>query len=176
MYDSLPLPTHLVTAQAEIRPWVDPTVDSRGADPRGSYAEKYWLSVIGPTAAWIMRRFAERFDQSPDGFTIDLDHTATTMGLSFARGFSSPFGRALHRCVMFGLAMPMSNGFAVRRRLPMVTQRHLERLPDDVRAEHDEWARRTMRVELHELQSQLVAAGLPGAVAVRAAEAAALAA
>ena len=51
MYDSLPLPTHLVTAQAEIRPWVDPTVDSRGADPRGSYAERYWLSVIGPTAA-----------------------------------------------------------------------------------------------------------------------------
>lgn len=176
MYDTLPLPTHLVTASAAIRPWVDPAVDAHGADPRGSYAERYWLSVIGPTAAWIMRRFAERFDDAPDGFTIDLDHTAMTMGLSFARGFSSPFGRALHRCVMFGLAMPMSDGFAVRRRLPVVTQRHLDRLPDDIRADHDEWARRTMRVDMRELQSKLVAAGLPGPVAVRAAEAALLAA
>lgn len=176
MYDALPLPNHLVTARAEIRPWIDATVDAHGADPRSSYAERYWLSVIGPTAAWIMRRFAERFDAAPDGFTMDLDHTAMTMGLSFARGFGSPFGRALHRCVMFGLAMPMSDGFAVRRRLPAVTQRHLERLPDDVRAEHDEWVRRTMRVDLRELQSKLMAVGLPGPVAVRAAEAAATAA
>jgi hypothetical protein len=51
MHDSPPLPPQTVTTQAQIRPWIDPTVDSRGADPRSAYAERYWLSVIGPTAA-----------------------------------------------------------------------------------------------------------------------------
>jgi hypothetical protein len=162
----------LIPTEATIRPWLDPTVDERGHDPRSAYVERYWLSVIGPTATWIMRRFAERFDTEPDGFTLDLAHTATSMGLSFAKGLSSPFGKALHRCVMFGLAQPISDGFAVRRRFPAVARRHLDRLPDDLRAEHDRWLRRTVEVDREAIQRQLVAAGMPPAAAVRACEAA----
>ena len=54
-----------------IHPWVDPLVDDLGHDPRGAYTERYWLSVIGPTAMWIMRRIADLFDTSPDGFALD---------------------------------------------------------------------------------------------------------
>ena len=82
----------LIPPQATIRPWVDPVVDVRGHDPRSTYVERYWLSVIGPTATWIMRRFAECFDAQPDGFELDLDHMASTMGLSFTKGMASPFG------------------------------------------------------------------------------------
>ena len=164
------IPTH-----ATIRPWVDPTVDARGHDPRSAYVERYWLSVIGPTATWIMRRFAERFDAEPAGFTLDLGHTATSMGLSFAKGSNSPFGRALHRCVMFGLAQPLSDGFAVRRKFPTVAQRHLKRLPADVQAAHDEWARRTISLDRAELARRLVEAGIAPAAAAAASEAAALA-
>lgn len=163
----------LIPAHATIRPWVDPTVDARGHDPRSAYVERYWLGVIGPTATWIMRRFAECFDAEPTGFTLDLDHTATSMGLSFAKGSNSPFGKALHRCVMFGLAQPLSDGFAVRRRFPTVAQRHLKRLPDDVQQEHDEWARRTVRIDHRDLERRLVDAGLTPRAAVRACEAAA---
>ena len=102
-------------------------VDQRGHDPRSTYVERYWLSVLGPTATWIMRRFAECFDTQPDGFVLDLTHTATSMGLSFSKNVASPFGKALHRCVMFGIAQPTSDGFTVRRRLPSVAQRHLRR-------------------------------------------------
>ncbi len=166
---------HLMPSPATIRPWVDPIVDERGHDPRSIYVERYWLGVIGPTATWIMRRFADEFDREPSGFTLDLDHTATSMGLSFSKGHNSPFGKALHRCVMFGLAQPLSDGLAVRRRFPTVAQRHLRRLPDDVRAEHEEWARRTTCIDRSDIERRLVAAGIPPRAAARAFEAAALA-
>jgi hypothetical protein len=164
----------LASPRATIRPWIDPVVDRRGYDPRSTYVERYWLGVIGPTATWIMRRFAECFDSQPDGFVLDLEHTASSMGLSYTRGATSPFGKALHRCVMFGIAQPRSDGFAVRRRLPAVAQRHLKRLPDDVQAAHAEWATRTVQLDVREIERTLVDAGIPAAAAVRASEVAAL--
>lgn len=166
----------LIPRHATIHPWIDPVVDARGHDPRSIYVERYWLSVIGPTATWIMRRFAEYFDAEPDGFVLDLEHTASTMGLSYSKGVASPFGKALHRCVMFGLAQPVADGFCVRRRLPSVAQRHLKRLPDDLQAEHDEWARRTLQVDTRDLERRLIEAGIPPVAAVRATEFAAWAA
>jgi hypothetical protein len=166
----------LIPQEAAIRPWVDPVVDQRGHDPRSLYVERFWLSVIGPTATWILRRFAEGFDAAPDGFVLDLDHTAKTMGLSFEKNVASPFGKALHRCVMFGVAHPTSDGFNVRRRLPTVAQRHLNRLPADLRAEHEEWNRRTHLIDGRELEQRLIAAGIPPVAAVRATEFAAWAA
>jgi hypothetical protein len=56
---------------------------------------------------------------------------------------------------MFGLAQPLSDGFAVRRRFPSVAQRHLKRLPADLQATHTEWARRTVQLD----QRRLPAAG-----------------
>lgn len=171
-----PLPPIEPTSPAvTIRPWLDPVVDARGHDPRSAYVERYWLGVIGPTATWIARRFADEFDRSPEGFTIDLEHTATTMGLSFARRAHSPFGKALHRCVMFGVALPIDGGFAVRRRFPTVSRRHIERLPPDVQAAHDEWARLAIRSDRRDIEQRLVAAGIPPAAAARAGEIVALA-
>lgn len=164
-------PTPVVT----IRPWIDPVVDARGVDPRSAYVERFWLGVLGPTATWIMRRFAEEFDEQPDGFSIDLRATASAMGLSFSRGGRSPFGRAIQRCVMFGLAQPMSDGFGVRRRLPQVAKRHLDRLPPDIQQAHESWARTTVRLELHDLEQRLISAGIPPRTAVSASEAALLA-
>ncbi len=146
-------PTTLIPSPAMIRPWIDPIVDERGHDPRSAYVERYWLGVIGPTATWIMRRLAAGFDAEPAGFSLDLEHTASTMGLSFSKGHNSPFGKALHRCVMFGLARPLSDGFAVRRRFPSVAQRHLKRLPIDLQSTHEEWARRAIRLSQSDIQA-----------------------
>ena len=168
--------THLVPRpQARIHPWPDPQVDERGHDPRSAYVERYWLGVIGPTATLVMRRFADEFDRQPDGFVIDLGHVASTMGLSFTKGQHSPFGRALQRCVMFGLAQPTHDGFAVRRMFPNVAQRHISRLPEEVQAAHLDWARRAIRLDRRELEQQLVDWGITPRAAARASEAAALA-
>jgi hypothetical protein len=150
-------------------------LDERGHDPRSAYVERYWLGVIGPTATLIMRRFADEFDRQPDGFVIDLAHTASTMGLSYTKGTHSPFGRSLHRCVMFGLAQPTSDGYEVRRMFPNVAQRHISRLPDDVQAAHNDWARRVFHLDRRELEQQLVALGITPRAAARASEAVALA-
>jgi hypothetical protein len=160
-----------VPPRATIRPWLDPVVDEHGHDPRSAYVERFWLGVIGPTATWIMRRLADGFDSEPSGYEGDLDHTATAMGLSFTKGAASPFGKALHRCVMFGLAQPIADGLAVRRRLPQVAARHLRRLPEELQAEHLQWARMTLHVDAKDLERRLLEAGIPPRAVPRATEA-----
>ncbi len=171
-----------------IRPWIDPVVDDDGHDPRSRYVETFWLGVLGPTATWLVRRLAAGLDRSPDGFELDLAATARAMGLSFAAGRSSPFSKALERCVMFGIAHPIPRGLAVRRRIPPVAHRHLRRLPDDVRAAHDDWQRATISLDdltrAHRLamtmvdlgddvavvEHQLIALGVGNAVAAEVAD------
>ena len=46
-----------------VRPWIDPVVDDDGHDPRSRYVEQFWLGVLGPTATWLIRRFAAGLDQ-----------------------------------------------------------------------------------------------------------------
>lgn len=145
-------PTTPATAEAgdmiKVRSWVDPLVDDNGHDPRSGYVETFWLGVIGPTATWLLRRLATGLEQSPDGFNLDLSATAKSMGLSYNAGRSSPFSRALQRCVMFGLAHQLPDGgLAVRRHIPDVAHRHLRRLPPEVQQLHDEWRRSAVSLD-----------------------------
>lgn len=133
--DQLTRQSHL-----SILPWYDPIVDDDGHDPRSRYVETFWLGVLGPTATWLIRRIATGLDQHPEGYELDLAAMATSMGLSFSTGRSSPFTKALQRCVMFGLAHPLpSGGLAVRRRIPRIAHRHLRRMPDELQRAHAVW-------------------------------------
>lgn len=170
-----------------IRPWIDPVVDDDGFDPRGRYVETFWLGVLGPTATWLARRLVGGLEREPAGFELDLTSTARAMGLSFSAGRSSPFSKALQRCVMFGLAHPIDRGLAVRRRFPAVSHRHVKRMPADLQIAHVEWTRTAVRVDeltlAHKLamilleaepdpsliEHRLVALGVDDAVAAEAA-------
>lgn len=149
--------------RAQITPWCDPVVDARGHDPRSTYVEQFWLSVLGPSAVWAMRMFAHRFDEHPDGFELDVADAARTLGLSAAKGAASPFGRSIQRCVIFGMAVARSDGWSVRRRMPAVTTRHLQRLPEPVQARHAAWTHTSIRLDelerAHTLATAMVAAG-----------------
>ncbi len=92
------------------------------------------------------------------------------MGLSYAKGVNSPFGKALNRCVMFGLAQPLSDGLAVRRRFPPIALRHLRKLPDDMQAAHADWNRNTVRIDARDLERHLIDAGVPPVTAIYASE------
>ena len=122
-----------------VRPWIDPVVDDDGFDPRSRYVEVFWLGVLGPTATWLLRRLVAGLERSPDGYELDLHATAQPMGLSYTSGRTSPFSKALQRCVMFGLAHPIDGGLAVRRRVPPISFRHLRRMPESVQAAHADW-------------------------------------
>ena len=117
----------------QVVPWVDPVVDTLGFDARSDYVELFWLGVIGPSTTWLMRRLAAGLDRSPEGFTLDLGETAQALGISGQGGTlggrNAPFARTLVRACQFGLAQPNGTRLAVRRRLPPLNARQLERLP-----------------------------------------------
>jgi hypothetical protein len=123
--------------------WVDPVVDALGFDARSDYVELFWLGVIGPSTTWLMRRLAAGLDRSPEGFTLDLGETAQALGISGQGGTlggrNAPFARTLVRACQFGLAQPNGTRLAVRRRLPPLNARQLERLPARLQTLHTTW-------------------------------------
>jgi hypothetical protein len=71
---------------------------------------------------------------------------------------------------MFGLAHPLSDGLAVRRRFPPIALRHLRKLPDDVQTAHADWDANTVRIDARDLERHLIEAGVPPRTAVYASE------
>jgi hypothetical protein len=123
-------------------PWADPVCDDLGVDPRGTYVERFWLPLLGPTSTWILRRFAVEFDASPDGFSLDTADAARSIGVGTRGGRTGPFLRAIDRCVRFGCAQHAEHGIlAVRRRLPPLSSAQANRLPRHLRGAHEDWQR-----------------------------------
>jgi hypothetical protein len=149
--------------RVRVTPWIDPVVDRRGHDPRSAYVEQFWLSVLGPTATWLLRRLVAGFDRQPAGYELVVAESARSLGLSIAKGTASPFAKALQRCVMFGVVNRLSESWVVRRRVPSISQRHLLRLPLDLQRAHEQWTRTTINLDAleraHALATAMLAAG-----------------
>jgi hypothetical protein len=160
--DLFPEPERLPTS-VHIAPWRDPVVDRRGHDPRSAYVEQFWLGVLGPTATWLLRRLVAGFDHDPDGYELDVAATARSLGLSVTKGTASPFNKAVQRCAMFGLVQRLSESWLVRRRVPLVSQRHLGRLPHGLQSAHVQWTTTTIHLDAlsraHALATAMLAAG-----------------
>jgi hypothetical protein len=122
-----------------IRPWVDPLIDNLGFDPRSAYVERFWLSILGPSTTWLLRRVASAFDRSPEGFDLPLADTAKEIGLGDKCGRHSPFVRAIARCCQFEMARPAKGGLEVRRKLAPLNRRQVQRLPEGLHHAHDAW-------------------------------------
>lgn len=132
-------PVPLATDHVSIRPWVDVVIDELGHDPRSHYAERYWLSVLGPTTTWLLRVIAAGLEEHPDGFDLDLADTARAIGLGDRCGRQSPLTRGFTRLVLFDLAQPLGAPvLAVRRKVPPLTRRQVQRLPEALQAAHEE--------------------------------------
>jgi len=140
-----------------IVPWHDDVVDRIGYDPRSPYVETFWLNVFGPTSTWILRRMVTGLDEYPGGYELDLEQTAGALGLTFTPGASNPFARSINRTIMFGATQPVPGGLAVRRRLPPVSARHLQRMPPYLRTAHQLWQRRTPATEAQAERARILA-------------------
>jgi hypothetical protein len=133
-----------------ILPWHDPVIDTLGHDPRAPYPEKFWLPTLGPSALFLIRHLADRFDAEPGGFDLALGEASRCLGLGDRIGRSSTVARSLGRLVQFDLATyPTDDGdggdggtarvLHVRRHVPPINRRHVRRLPASRQAEHDAW-------------------------------------
>ena len=138
-----------------IRPWLDDVIDALGFDPRSAYVENFWLGILGPSTTWLMRRIATGLEAQPTGFTLDLSDCARRLGLGDRGGRHSPFMRALTRLVQFDLAQPYGvDALAVRRRIPPLNRRQVNRLPDSLQAQHHAWQRAQLQTPPEDAQRQ----------------------
>lgn len=133
-----PVPVPSPAAQTlTIRPWPDEVIDSLGHDPRSHYVETYWLGILGPSTTWLLRRLVFGLESNPAGFELPLADTARCLGLGDKGGRHSPFMRALTRLVQFDLAQPHGDPvLAVRRKVPPLNRRQVQRLPVVLQAQH----------------------------------------
>ena len=117
--------------------WRDDRYDPYGHDPRSSYVEQFWLSVLGPSTTWFLRVCAGKLDGRADAAVILAD-VARTIGIGYNGGSRSAMARTIARACKFGTARPASaDTLAVRRRLPLLTSRQLNRLPRSQRRLHE---------------------------------------
>lgn len=139
-------PTIPATGVLRVVPWPDPVIDKLGFDPRSHYVEAYWLSTLGPSTTWLLRRLAHGLDESPDGFELDLSECAREIGLGDKGGRHSPFARSLARLVQFEIAQwqAVDVTLAVRRHVPPLNRRQVLHLPDTLRVRHDDWQQRQL--------------------------------
>ena len=134
-------------AKMWVEPWSDVYLQTYGHHPRSPYVEYFWLGVLGPSSTWLARRLALRLEEAPEGFELDTREITRELGLGSRQALQAAFDRAFDRCCRFGLMQRgHRNTLFVRTRLPDLTPRMAERLPDSLRATHDLWRRR----ETHE--------------------------
>ncbi|MDP7507901.1 MAG: hypothetical protein QF532_05670 [Acidimicrobiales bacterium] len=146
-----PTPT-FPTDRLRVEPWEDPLVDRLGHDPRSTYAEHYWLGILGPSACWLLRRLADGLDADPTGFDLDLHDTAASIGLRLNGGRHAPFLRTLGRLCQFRMARQAGpSTLEVRRHLPPLTLSQADRLPAELRDRHRSFMEATRRD--HEAES-----------------------
>lgn len=142
-----PTPTIASHSLINVVAWNDELVQTKGFAVNDPYVEMFWLPILGPTATWLLRRLAGGLEHEPTGYTVDMEDLARGIGVTYSHGRHNPFARALHRCVMFGVAQQLSivpdRTFAVRTHIPVLPLRHLSRLPEALRIAHHDWLHHT---------------------------------
>ncbi len=128
--DDTTLATLLITS------WPHTLDVHRSFEPISPYAELVWLPRVGPASLVMWQQFCRRLRHSPDGVTVDVDELAGAMGLGGSLGASSPVRRTLDRLERFGATKAHPGGYAVRPRLPFLTDRQLAKVPESARRDH----------------------------------------
>lgn len=129
----------LTTGRLDLAVWSDPVIDRLGHDPRSAYAEEFWLGILGPSAMWFLRLSAKALDGGADDLVVPIDvaEAAASIGMSWNGGRHAPFTRMLDRTMRFGATRALDpHTLAIRRRLPPLTARQTDRLPERLRRRH----------------------------------------
>lgn len=127
----------LFPRQVRVEPWVDPAVDGEGFPAGSAYVEALWLGVIGPTAAWTLRRLAALVTVRPAGATVDLGELGASLGVGSSVAANSTMSRTIGRLVSFKLASWDGEVLRVRRVVPPLSRRQVSRLTPSLVVVHD---------------------------------------
>ena len=102
------------------------------------YVETFWLPLVGPSAVLALRRLSAWLEHEPDGITVSIATLSSCLGLGTGTGRRSPVARTLARLVDFKIASHDGERFLLRRELPMLSVRQIERLPACLITAHEQ--------------------------------------
>lgn len=136
-------PTSLV-----IESWDDPTLTQFGFEVGHEYVETFWLSTLGPTATWLLRRLVTVLGQRPDPVRLDVAELSASLGIGSPQDRLGPLAKALDRLVMFGVAQVRRDRLCVRLFVPPLASKQIDRLPPHLQRSHDAWMNGRFELEV----------------------------
>ena len=141
--DAEPRRRHSTLPALRVRPWADPVLDRHGHDPRDSYAERFWLPLLGPSAVLLAGSWPSGSTHRRPASSCDVEDAARSLGLGAPVG--SPFGVPPHRArlAQFRVVhLDTDDELLVRRRLPGLTRTQvIEAARRRCRQAHEDWRR-----------------------------------
>lgn len=140
MTSTINLPPAVVSAEViTLIPWIDHRVDASGHDPRSIYVEQFWLGTLGPSTTWFLRYCANLLDDT-GSTAVNLQEAASTLGIGHEGGSRSAMSKTVARACRFRAARAVGSAtLAVRLRLPQLSYRQVQRLPQPVQRRHEEF-------------------------------------
>jgi len=121
-----------------VESWSDPTLAQYGFAVTSDYVEVFWLTTLGPTATWLLRRLAAATSHC-DPVHLDVAELATSLGIGSPVDRLTPLVKSLDRLVMFGVAQARRDRLAVRSHVPPLASKQIDRLPPHLRRSHENW-------------------------------------
>ena len=140
MTSSVNLPPTIINSEViTLIPWLDQRIDAFGHDPRSAYVEQFWLATLGPSTTWFLRHCADLLDETAST-AVNLRETASALGIGHEGGARSAMAKTVARACRFRAARSVgSTTLAVRLRLPQLSHRQVQRLPEAAQRRHDEF-------------------------------------
>jgi hypothetical protein len=115
-------------------PWTEPHFTQWGFAARSSYAETFWLPVLGPSSLVLACSVTAGFDTQHGAFEITIDDQAAAIGLS-----PGQLRRVIERLISFGLAKRTPAAVVLRTHWPVIERGALHQLPAPLRRLHGDW-------------------------------------
>lgn len=122
-----------------IEPWDDPTLAQYGFDVSDDYVEAFWLSTLGPTSTWLLRRLVTILGDRSSAVRLDVAELSASLGIGSEKDRLTPLVKALDRLVMFGVAQARRDRIGVRLFVPPLASKQIERLPAHLQRTHEAW-------------------------------------
>jgi hypothetical protein len=122
-----------------IEPWEDPTLAQYGFGVGDDYVEMFWLSTLGPTATWLLRRLVKILGDRPNATRLDVNELSASIGIGSPEDRLTPLIKSLDRLVMFGVAQARRDRIGVRLHVPPLASKQIDRLPPHLQRSHDAW-------------------------------------
>lgn len=104
------------------------------------YVETFWLPQLGPTSLLMLRRTAQLL-AGADEVTVPRSLLSAGLGVNPTTGPRSIFARTVTRLERFGLVYmsPDSEVFYALTRVPRLSARQVDRLPDPLPVLHQQY-------------------------------------